>query len=189
MNKSINPKSKKTKSFSSSWYSRFPWLEYSVEKDAALCYCCQNFTGNRANSAAASAFTTTGYRNWANALDKGKGFLQHERSEFHRNSYSNWMTWQKVQEGSEKNIIQRLCPDREGVARENREYLRHLFKYVLWFTTNELAMRGDDESDESKNPGKWITFIKLQLEMNPTFRELHNKVTKSKSTDYTVKQV
>ena len=27
----------------------------------------------------------------------------------------------------------------------------------------------------------------LELEMNPTFRELHNKVTKSKSTDYTSK--
>ena len=113
--------------------------------------------------------------------------MQHERSELHKNSYANWMTWQKFKEGSEKNIIQRLCPDRNAVACENREYLRHLFKYVLWFTTNELAMRGDDESDESKNPGKWITFIKLQLEMNPTFRELHNKVTKSKSTDYTSK--
>ena len=187
VNKSINPKTKKTKSFSSSWYSRFSWLEYSVEKDAALCYCCRNFTANKANSAGASAFTTTGYRNWANALDKGKGFMQHERSELHKNSYANWMTWQKFKEGSEKNIIQRLCPDRNAVACENREYLRHLFKYVLWFTTNELAMRGDDESDESKNPGKWITFIKLQLEMNPTFRELHNKVTKSKSTDYTSK--
>lgn len=162
-------------------------MEYSVERDAALCYCCRNFTANKANSAGASAFTTTGYRNWANALDKDKGFLQHERSELHKNSYSNWMTWQKVQEGSEINIIQRLCPDRATVASENREYLRHLLKYVLWFTTNELAMRGDDESDESKNPGKWITFIKLQLEMNPTFRELHNKVTKSKSTDYTSK--
>ena len=79
--------------------------------------------------------------------------------------------------------MQRLCPDRDTVAHENREYLRHLFKYVLWFTTNELAMRGD-ESDDSKNPGKWVTFIKLQLEMNPTFKESHSKFTKSKSTDY-----
>ena len=187
VNKSINPKTRKTKSFNSSWYSRFPWLEYSVEKDAALCYCCRNFIPSKGNSASTSTFITTGYRNWANALDKDKGFPQHERSECHRNSYSNWMTWQKVQEGSEKDIMQRLCPDRDMVARENREYLRHLFKYVLWFTTNELAMRGDNESDDSKNPGKWVTFIKLQLEMNPTFKELHSKFTKSKSTDYTSK--
>ena len=150
VNKGINPNTRKTKSFNSS-YSRFPWLEYSVEKDAALCYCCQNFIPSKGNSASTSTFIRTGYRNWANALDKE--FSQHERSECHRNSYSNWMTWQKVQDGSAKDIMQRLCPDRDMVARENREYLRHLFKYVLWFTTNERAMRGDNESDDSKNSG------------------------------------
>ena len=92
VNKSINPKTRKTKSFNSSWYSRFPWLEYSIEKDAALCYCCQNFTPYKRNSASTSTFVTTGYRNWANALDKDKEFLQHERSESQRNSYSTWMT-------------------------------------------------------------------------------------------------
>jgi hypothetical protein len=58
---------------------------------------------------------------------------------------------------------------------------------VLWFTTSELAMRGNYESDDSKNPGNWTTFIKLQLETNPTFKNLHNKFTKSRSTDYTSK--
>ena len=86
MNKSINPKSKKTKGSSSFWYSRFPWLEYNVEKDSSP---------NTSNSAAVAAFTTTGYRNWANALDKSKGFFKHEKSEVHTNSYSNWKTWQK----------------------------------------------------------------------------------------------
>ena len=130
MNKSINPKSKKTKGSSSFWYSRFPWLEYNVEKDAAFCFCS---SPNTSNSAAVAAFTTTGYRNWANALDKSKGFFKHEKSEVHTNSYSNWKTWQKVQEGSEKNIIQRLCPDREEIAVENREYLRYLCKYCICY--------------------------------------------------------
>ena len=59
-----------------------------------------------------------GYRNWANALDK--------RKEVHTNSYSNWNNCQKVQEGSEKNIILpwQKSPDRKEVALENREYLR-----------------------------------------------------------------
>jgi hypothetical protein len=45
-------------------------------------------------------------------------------------------------------------------------------------------MRGNYESDDSKNPGNWTTFIKLQLETNPTFKNLHNKFTKSRSTEY-----
>ena len=49
-------------------------------------------------------------------------------------------------------------------------------------------MRGDDETDESKNPGKWTSFIKLQLETNPTFRELHQKFMGScTAMDYTSK--
>jgi hypothetical protein len=31
-------------------------------------------------------------------------------------------------------------------------------------------MHGNYESGDSKNPGNWITFIKLQLETNPTFK-------------------
>ena len=49
-------------------------------------------------------------------------------------------------------------------------------------------MRGGDETDESKNPGKWISFIKLQLETNPTFWELHQKFMSNRTAmDYTSK--
>ena len=37
------------------------------------------------------------------------------------------------------------------------------------------------------HPGNWTTFIKLQLETNPTFKDLHNKFTKSRSTNDTSK--
>ena len=63
-----------------------------------------------------------------------------------------------------------------------------LFKFVIWFTTNEVPMRGSDETDESKNPGKWISFIKVQLETNPTFLELHQKfMSNCTAMDYTSK--
>ena len=48
-------------------------------------------------------------------------------------------------------------------------------------------MRGD-ETDESKNPGKWISFIKLQLETNATFGKIHQKFMSSRTAmDYTSK--
>ena len=31
------------RSFKESWYLKFPWLEYSVEKDAAYCLYCYLF--------------------------------------------------------------------------------------------------------------------------------------------------
>ena len=30
-------------SFNSGWHARFPWIEYSVECDAAFCYPCRFF--------------------------------------------------------------------------------------------------------------------------------------------------
>ena len=58
---------------------------------------------------------------------------------------------------------------------------------MLWFTTNSVATRGHNETKESEKQGNWLSFIKLKLEINPTFQELHEKVTVSRSTDYTSK--
>ena len=72
---------------------------------------------------------------------------------------------------------------------ENRAYFRHLFKYAIWFATNELPTRGHDETEDSNNPGNWLSFIKLQMEMNPSFSELHGKMLKNShhTFDYTSK--
>ncbi|CAB4003823.1 Hypothetical predicted protein [Paramuricea clavata] len=68
--------SKKTRSFNTSWYNRFDWLEYNVQSDAAFCFACKNF-GSR--SSADTTFTVTGFRKWTNALDKDKGFMKHQK--------------------------------------------------------------------------------------------------------------
>ena len=33
----------KTRSFSQAWYNDYPWLEYSVQANACLCYSCHPF--------------------------------------------------------------------------------------------------------------------------------------------------
>ena len=33
----------KKRSFNSSWYQRYPWLEYSMDMDAAFCFACRFF--------------------------------------------------------------------------------------------------------------------------------------------------
>ena len=49
-------------------------------------------------------------------------------------------------------------------------------------------MKGSDETDKSKNPGKWISFIKLQLETNLMFGELHQRFMSNHTTpDYSSK--
>jgi len=54
------------KSFNKSWYQKYPWLENSVEKDAAFCFCCRNFGSQE--EAMENTFTTKGFRSWDRAL-------------------------------------------------------------------------------------------------------------------------
>ena len=60
---------------------------------------------------------------------------------------------------------------------------------MLWFTTNNIATRGHDETEESEKQGNWLSFIKLQLATNPRFQQFHENITRSRtrSTDYTSK--
>ncbi|WVZ49270.1 hypothetical protein U9M48_000642 [Paspalum notatum var. saurae] len=61
--------------FSIIWFSKYPWIEYSVEKDAAFCFICYLF-GNETGT-----WVTNGGRNWnvgSSALDKHSGSTVHK---------------------------------------------------------------------------------------------------------------
>ena len=58
------------KSFQSSWYIDYPWLEYSVSKNCAYCFPCRFFSVHGDKT-----FIYTGYSNWKFARGK-KGGLQ-----------------------------------------------------------------------------------------------------------------
>ena len=165
-----------TRSFIKTWYNKFPWLEYNVKEDAAFCFCCRQFSAPGDQSEMTVTFTEKGFRKWANAMDSKKGFAKHERSEQHKTSYVTWINFQKISEGENVTIGSKMCPGREQVITDNREYFRLLFKYVIFFSVNELPTRGHDESEDSTNPGNWLNFISLQLKTNPRFRELNEKL-------------
>ncbi len=52
--------------FRVSWYNEFPWLEYSVERDAVFCFVCRFF----GSTVSDQALTYVGFRDWKHA--KGK---------------------------------------------------------------------------------------------------------------------
>ena len=48
------------RSFQAAYYSSFPFLEYSVQKDSVFCFSCRHFLTPNADS----AFTKVGVKNW-----------------------------------------------------------------------------------------------------------------------------
>ena len=62
-------------------YRRYPWLHYSVEKDAAFCfYCCKYLETHDIFERVEPAFTVTGFRNWKRTLESKKGFAKRQSS-------------------------------------------------------------------------------------------------------------
>lgn len=77
------PKNETKRCFQPSWIQKFPWIEYSVERDAVFCYPCRQFPTTSASRNLDMTFTRTGFRSWAAALQNQKGFARHERSDHH----------------------------------------------------------------------------------------------------------
>ena len=79
------------RSFSGLWYHKHPWLEYSVQKDAAFCYACRLFSIG-ATGRADDAFTRIGYRDWKHASGL---FEKHSNCHTHKQVMMAWYDYKK----------------------------------------------------------------------------------------------
>ena len=77
------------RSFSSSWYKDRPWLEYSVNQDAAFCFTCRKYTKACFNYTEA-VFISKGYYDWKHATCTSKGFDKHASSKEHLMCDAMW---------------------------------------------------------------------------------------------------
>jgi hypothetical protein len=66
-------------------------------------------------------------------LIRAKAFLSMKSQKFIQTAIQIGKRGKKFKRDLRKNIIQRLCPDREEIAVENREYLRYLCKYCICY--------------------------------------------------------
>jgi hypothetical protein len=163
----------------------------------SFCYPCRKYGIETAKSE--TAFTSTGYFNWKNALDstvkpsgkanKGKGLKGHNKSEAHVLCMTKWENSRLIAEGKMPSIANLIDPERESLVSANREYFKHLVRYHIYFCKNELPYRGDDESEDTISPGNWKDFVNMQLETNSDFKKLHDKVkAQHDKYDYTSKR-
>jgi hypothetical protein len=70
------------------WFQNFPWIEYSVKKDAAFCFMCYLFKSKANKGKGTSAFTSDGWNNW----NKGsEALLKHVGSMSHKTTKENYL--------------------------------------------------------------------------------------------------
>ena len=71
-NEDITSSSKQNR-FTAVWFSQYPFLEYSIEKDAAFCYVCQMFPTGIERESSTQNWSSTGVRKWDKMKSRGSG--------------------------------------------------------------------------------------------------------------------
>ena len=98
------------RSFQSSWYSKWPWLEWDDEKECAFCHPCRmatilNFI--TFSKKAEKTFSTGGFQNWKDAT---RIFRKHDSSHAHKEAVMKWVHYTKSQSVAAQ-LAQQICDD------------------------------------------------------------------------------
>ncbi|KAM9751495.1 uncharacterized protein ACNS7B_008320 isoform 1-T1 [Menidia menidia] len=145
------------RTFHSSWYKDYSWLEYSVIKDSSYCFACRHFSlPNAPDSVFASH---SGFSNWKKALSKESGFKLHSKLEHHVNAMYAWSQYKRANEGN-TTMLNSINTNRKKVVEENRYYIKTIADVLLLTATQNIAQRGlNRESGDSRNKGNFLAIL------------------------------
>ena len=158
-----------SRSFQRSWYGEFPWIEYSVERDAAFCFPCRFF-----GVGTDKTFTSKGFRDWKHAKGKGGTLTYHDRQcSTHKQAVLCWKQYKSVV-ASDTSILAQL--DRQGkkTIKDNRQYVKCLMECLLYCAQQGIALRGHLETnleDGSVNVGNFRSLMVLQSRHDDAVRK------------------
>nr|KAJ0223027.1 hypothetical protein LSAT_V11C200069900 [Lactuca sativa] len=150
--------------FQYSWFNIFPnWLDFSPSTHGSYCFICYIFNDKPSVCHGYDAFTVKGFDNWKKVNDgKNCAFLKHIGCSQHRNAFAfaeNLMN----QATHIENII---AKQNEAQILKNRLRLKMSIDTVRWLTFQAYALRGHDETPDSKNHGNFHQLLKLLASYN-----------------------
>ncbi|XP_038699623.1 zinc finger MYM-type protein 1-like [Tripterygium wilfordii] len=131
--------------FQQSWFIKFPWLEYSISKDAAFCFPCFVFQDREPLH---SAFIINGFTSWKRVNNRAICvFLAHMGgpTSLHNNAVRNVEALKNISQHIDKVINVQM------------------FDGLLY---KDCALRGHDKSLTSKNRGNLVELISLIGKLN-----------------------
>lgn len=165
---------KQQRSFSSSGFKTFPFIEYSCQCDAVYCFACRLFPAK--SGYAESTFTVKGFHNWKKFGDLlGK----HSKCDSHVESMSYWNAWQESKKSG--SVVFQIDRHTDKQIAKNRDVVSTLARIGLVCGRQDLALRGHRESKNSDhgNKGNFLSIVDLiQLE-SPTFEEKLSSLPKN----------
>ena len=157
--------------FSAKYFELYIWLEYSCRYDSVYCFACRHFSRNfvrQGEILGNIAFIDVGIQKWK---DLNNLLKQHENSVRRKNSMTAWSNFKNISSYSSDSIASILDSTRAAAIKENREHIRLLFKVAIYLAKQGLALRGDNESDDSLNKGNYIELLESMSAENLCMQE------------------
>jgi len=147
-------KTKRMRSFNSSWYDQFNWVEYSKIDDSVYCFPCRFFSF-KTNSDL--TFINVGYKNWKNAMSC-KGFIRHHNTDEHKKCLIAWLNY-KNNKKNNTSVLSQISDQHTLVVAENRRYMKAIIVSLRMLAVQGQAFRGHNENENSVNRGNFIEMI------------------------------
>lgn len=171
------PKDSKGRKFSTFFYNKTNksgikterlWLCYSKILDK--CYCLPCWLFGQADDTMA-----VGYNDWTHLQ---QGINRHEEKLSHNEScaiFDHWRRNKTIDQDVDENLRQEVSAW--------RKILERVIDVTLTLASCNMPFRGHDESENSKNPGAFISIIKLLSKYDPVLQNLLEQ-RKKKSVTY-----
>ena len=160
----------KGRSFNPDWYRLYPWLEYSIRKDATFCYPCRLFgTYSVHITRPEKAFTFIGFHDWKHATGQKGILVTHHNSLCHQQAVVAWEQFKATQ--NHGSVAELLGSSRAQQISKNRHYIRTISEVLLLCSQQEISFRGHDESEGSLNKGNFLQILGLVAKHDPIVGE------------------
>lgn len=159
------------RSFQESWFKKFDWLEYSIEKDSTYCFYCYLFKQSvRGDKFGYDSFTRQGFNNWKKALQAFKEHVGGVNS-YHNNARRHSRDFEN-QRQSVAHVFSSHGKEVEIAYRMRITSILHVTRFLLF---QGLAFRGHNETSESSNRGNFLELLSWYKQKNSEIHKVLNE--------------
>ncbi len=142
-------KNHENRSFQSSWYDRYKWVEFNAETSGAQCFYCKLLKPVASKN---DEFRAGMVQNWRKFVEKAN---QHEQSMEHKRCYADAEEIIAAEARMDDTLPVKLTKASDQEKERNRRGIRIMFSIVRWLATQNIAFRGNGDGAD----GNFRSFV------------------------------
>ncbi|CAN0880847.1 Zinc finger MYM-type protein 1 [Linum grandiflorum] len=142
--------------FQQSWYDEFPWLEYSLKKDAAYCLYCYLFAENSDVHHGWEAFTSKDFQSWKRVKSGAACSFRKHIGEGPNSEHNKAVKMADTLMHQAQHIDKVIGKQTSEEVKKNIIRVKASISVAKLLSRQGIPFRGHDESIDSSNRGNFL---------------------------------